>query len=97
MACVVLCFSRGLKERKWKVLGVMTDGIQNNPINCSMNEFNGQPVTCPIHMISRPEPYVTSNYFPQNIGNTNLSYLNSTPQIYNNYRNAPINSNYTTQ
>ncbi len=70
MACVVLCFLRGLNERRWEVLGVMTDGIQNNPINWSMNGFNGQLVTYPIHMISRPEPYVTSNCVPQNIGNT---------------------------
>jgi hypothetical protein len=80
MACVVLRFSRGLRERRWIILGFMTDGIQNNPINCSMNGFNGQQVTYSIHMISRSEPYLTYN-----IVSFSLSYL-SKPCIRSNIK-----------
>jgi hypothetical protein len=61
-----------LRKSKPSIFGIVTDGIQNNAMNCTVDRMQAQP----IQMETRAEPQLSSNYNSHSIMNMNPVYAN---------------------
>ncbi len=64
-----------LRRSKPSNLGIVTDGIQNNAMNCTVDKMQAQP----IQMETRAEPQLSSNYNYHSI--INMNPVKANPRI----------------